>query len=107
MNLLPWSHKLTTTSASADAGNGITSAVGVSGKPVRVFSVNLMTLTTGNLSLYNGTSTGGTLYALVSGTTGLGTTVNFEGGMLFPSGCYASGANGVQNATIVASCEPA
>jgi hypothetical protein len=107
MNLLPAAHKITTTTASAQAGNGVTSAVGVAGKPVRVFCAHLMTLTTGNLSLYNGTSTGGTLYALINGETGKGTTVNFEGGLLFPNGCYASGAAGVQNVTIVASCEPA
>ena len=107
MNLLPGSHKLTTSSADAAAGKGVESAVGVAGKPVRVFCANLQTLTAGNLSLYNGTTTGGTKYLEVTGETGKGTTVNFEGGVLFPNGCYASGATGVQNVTIVASCEPA
>jgi hypothetical protein len=107
MNLLPGSHKLTTSSADADAGKGVASSVGVAGKPVRVFCAHLMTLTTGALSLYNGSATTDTLYLKIDGETGKGTTVNFEGGVLFPSGCYASGAAGVQNATIVASCESA
>jgi hypothetical protein len=107
MNLLPGAHKITASTAQTDAGSGVASVVGVSGKPFRLFNANLITLTGGALTLYNGTSTGGTKYVQIDGTTGKGTTVNFEGGVLFPAGLYASGATGVHEVTFVGSCEAA
>jgi len=107
MNLLPGSHKITATTAQTDAGGGVASAVGVAGKPFRLFNANLITLTAGALTLYDGTTTGGTKMVQIDGATGKGTTVNFEGGVLFPNGCYASGATGVHEVTFVGSCESA
>jgi len=67
--------------------NGV---VGVSGKPVRVYSVTVMSGgTAGKSALYNGTAISGTPYIWAAGTANTSQTTNFEGGVLFPSGCYA------------------
>lgn len=65
-------------------------AVGVSGKPVRVYSVELLSgETAGKLVLRNGDSASGTIYvnqtcATVSETN----TFNWCGGLTFPDGCF-------------------
>lgn len=65
-------------------------AVGPSGKPIRVFSATQLSGgTAGILVLRDGTSASGTVYVqktapVVSNTD----TVNFEGGLLFPNGCF-------------------
>lgn len=65
-------------------------AVGTSGKPIRVFSATQLSGgTAGILVLRNGTSDSATIYVqktapVVSNTD----TVNFEGGLLFPNGCF-------------------
>jgi hypothetical protein len=65
-------------------------AVGASGKPIRVYSATQLSgATAGILVLRNGTSDSGTVYVqktapVVSNTD----TVNFEGGLLFPGGCF-------------------
>lgn len=100
MNLLPGSHRFTSTT-------GVSSAVGVSGQPFRAFCVHTATLTAGKLVLRNGTSVSGTTYIQVDGSTQTGTTVNFERGVLFPNGCFLTADIGLQSILIVGSTEPA
>jgi len=65
-------------------------AVGPSGKPIRVFSATQLSGgTAGILVLRNGTTDSGTVYVQkTAGTVSNTDTVNFEGGLLFPSGCF-------------------
>lgn len=64
--------------------------VGPSGKPIRVFSATQLSgATAGILVLRNGTTDAATVYVqktapVVSNTD----TVTFEGGLLFPAGCF-------------------
>jgi len=65
-------------------------AVGVSGSPVRVFTVNLKSGgTAGNIVLRNGTTASGTVYLDFTGTINVGTIYDIGNeGMLFPGGCF-------------------
>jgi len=64
-------------------------SVGVSGKPVRVYWIHLVSgATASTTSFKNGTSTAGTAYIQADGLVSKGVTLNFAGGVLFPSGCY-------------------
>lgn len=65
-------------------------AVGPSGLPIRVFNATQLSgATAGILVLRNGTSDSGTVYVQKTAPTVSNTdTVNFEGGLLFPGGCY-------------------
>lgn len=64
--------------------------VGVSGKPTRVFSIELISGSSAStLTMRNGTTTGGTTWAQVDGTANQSVTKNWAGGLLFPSGCFA------------------
>ena len=79
MNLLPGTQAVTTTDA----------VVGVSGKPIRVFSVHMVSDgTAGVLILRNGTGTGSTSYIQVDGVINKGATLDFANGVLFPDGCF-------------------
>lgn len=65
--------------------------VGVSGKPLRIYSATWISGgTAGNLALRNGTTTSATLITSIAGTASRSVTQNFEGGLLFASGCYLS-----------------
>ena len=66
------------------------SAVGISGEPTRVFSATWRCdgATDVNLVLRNGTSASGTVYVQQAGTNGVSVTQNWEGGLLFPDGCF-------------------
>lgn len=66
------------------------SVVGVSGKPVRIYSVTALSgATAGKVVLRNGTTSGGTIYVnALCGTVSQTNTFNFEGGMFFPDGCF-------------------
>ena len=76
-------------------------AVGVSGKPMRVYWVMLVSgATASTTSLKNGTSTSGTAYAQVDGKANEGVLINFAGGMRFPSGCYMDTDANISYATI-------
>lgn len=78
MNLVPGSTRVT--------ADGI---IGTSGKPIRVFSVHLISGgTAGIVNLRNGTLVSDTIWAQVTGTASTGITVNFGGGMRFPDGLY-------------------
>lgn len=79
MNLVPGTQAITTTDA----------VVGVSGKPVRVYSVHMVSDgTAGILILRNGTSTGGTSYLQIDGVISKGATLDFAEGIRFPDGCF-------------------
>lgn len=64
--------------------------IGVSGKPVRVFEFIVRSGSGGGaaIAVYNGTSTGGTKYDDLNGTTSLTVRIPYVGGLLFPAGCY-------------------
>lgn len=79
MYFLPGTQSVTTTDL----------ALGVAGRPTRVYSVSLISDTTaGTLKLRNGTTTGGTLYIQVDGVISKGATFDSTEGVLFPSGCF-------------------
>lgn len=62
---------------------------GVAGKPVRIFSATwLSDGTARNLVLRNGSTASGTVYVQIAGAISLTVTQNFEGGLLFPGGCF-------------------
>ena len=65
-------------------------AVGTSGKPTRVFSLSVTSGGSAGITLLrNGTSASGTALYHMDGTISKCVTQNFEGGMLFPAGCFA------------------
>lgn len=65
-------------------------AVGTSGKPIRVFSVSLVSgVSASTLTLRNGTSASDTAFDQVDGTASQSVTKNYAGGRLFPAGCFA------------------
>jgi hypothetical protein len=65
-------------------------AVGTSGNPMRVYHATVISgATAGRLTLRNGTSTSGDYYTFTKGAANDDVTRNYEGGMLFPDGCYA------------------
>lgn len=64
-------------------------AVGPSGKPVRIFSVEVLSgATAGELVLRHGTGASGTIWVQQDGTASKTKTFNWEGGLLFPDGCF-------------------
>ena len=65
-------------------------AIGVSGKPVRVFSAAVLSGGggAGIVIFRNGTSATSTIYAQIDGTTSKGTQAEWLGGILFPAGCF-------------------
>lgn len=64
-------------------------AFGPSGKPVRVWSVTWLSGgTAGVLVLRNGAADTATAWITIAGTISRSVTQNFEGGLLFPSGCF-------------------
>ena len=65
--------------------------VGLSGKPVRVFRIHVLSGgTAGVVNLYNGTSNSDDLYIQETcGTVSTGNLFDYgEEGFLFPNGCY-------------------
>ena len=65
------------------------SVIGASGRPVRVFSATwLSDGTARDLVLRNGTTDAGTIYVQAAGTISKTVTINWEGGLLFPGGCF-------------------
>lgn len=78
MNLVPGSIRLT-----------VDGLVGTSGKPIRVFSIHLVSGGTASTTTFrNGTGTGDDAYFQLDGTASKGVTANFAGGLRFPAGCY-------------------
>lgn len=70
--------------------SGTDAAIGVSGKPIRVFAINFVSDgTAGVVLLRNGTSTGGTAFIREDGVVSSGKTVSYgQTGILFPAGCF-------------------
>jgi hypothetical protein len=63
--------------------------VGKIGKPCRVFSATwLSDGTARDLVLRNGTTDAGTIYVQATGVISKTVTINWEGGLLFPGGCF-------------------
>lgn len=75
-------------------------AVISSGKPVRVFSVTVASGTAHGARLYNGTSTGGTLFDEINPSANTTKTQNFENGKLFSGGCYVDLLTGASSAVL-------
>ncbi len=91
MNLVPGSIRLT-----ADG------SVGTSGKPIRVFSIHLVSGGTASTTVFNnGTASGDTPYFQMDGTANLGLTAGFNGGLRFPDGCFMNTDNNISYATII------
>lgn len=65
-------------------------AVGPSGKPIRVFSLNFLSGgTAGVLILRNGTSASDTVFVTENGVISSGKTVQYgQTGIFFPAGCF-------------------
>ena len=64
-------------------------AVGPSGTPIRVYSGTILSgATAGKLILKNGTGIADDAYTYQIGVANGSVTVNFEGGLRFPDGCY-------------------
>lgn len=90
MNLIPGVTRIT-----ADG------PVGTSGKPIRVFCVNLVSGgSASTLTLRNGTSGSATANEQVDGTASQSVTKNYAGGLRFASGCYADVDANISYATI-------
>jgi len=65
--------------------------VGLSGKPIRIFNINVLSGgTAGQIKLYNGTAATDTLYVHeVCGTVSTGNGFDYgKEGFLFPAGCF-------------------
>ena len=64
-------------------------ALGVAGRPTRVFGVELLSGgTASTVILRNGTATGGTNYIQLDGTINKATHWDSATGILFPGGCF-------------------
>ncbi len=58
-------------------------------RAVRVFNIVVKSDgTAGVVAVKNGTTTGGTEFDQINGTINQAVVRNYEGGMVFPSGCY-------------------
>ena len=77
-------------------------AVGIIGKPTRIFSATWICdgATNVNLVLRNGSSASGTVYVQQAGTNAKSVTQNWHNGLLFPSGCFFDIDGDVASATI-------
>jgi hypothetical protein len=64
-------------------------AIGVSGKPVRIYSATwLSDGTARDLVIRHGTTASDTIWVTAGGTIDKTVTVNWEGGLLFPNGAF-------------------
>lgn len=83
------------------------SVIGVSGDPTRVYSATWLSGTTaGNLVLRNGTGATGDIYVQEIGTASQTKTLNWEEGLLFPSGCFFDKDTNVTSVVIGFIVEP-
>lgn len=79
-------------------------AIGTSGQPARVYNVHLFSSGGGggSVALRNGTSTAGTIYVQLDGTTSKGITVDFGTyGYMFPAGCFVDLLDGNTTSILV------
>ena len=65
------------------------SAVGVAGRPTRLFAIHIISGTAAIVNLRNGAAVGDTVYLKETGTANTGKTITYgEFGMLFPNGLF-------------------
>jgi len=66
--------------------------VGLSGKPITVYAMNIISTGGGGsvVTLRDGTTSSGTIYIAETGTTSKGVTFNYSEGFYFPDGLYVS-----------------
>jgi hypothetical protein len=70
--------------------NQTDAAIGPSGKPIRIFSISVLSGgTAAVVKLFNGTDASGVIWLQVDGTINKAVTVDFANGILFPAGCFA------------------
>lgn len=70
--------------------NQTNAAVSTSGKPIRVFTIFLLSDgTASTVTLRNGIDATGTAFIQVDGVISKGATLDFANGILFPAGCFA------------------
>ena len=76
-------------------------AVGTSGKPIRIFSIELISgATASTLKVYNSTAATNNQYAQVDGVASQSVVIGYAGGKRFPAGAFVDmDANG--SATVV------
>lgn len=92
MNFLPGTQRITTSD----------SAIGPTGKPIRLFCVSLVSGGTASvLSLLSGSSASGLQQVSITGLASTGTVINFAGGMRFPDGLFADVDANISSATFV------
>ena len=77
-------------------------AIGTSGRPIRVFAVNMLSGgTAGQLELANGTTDAAPIWIREVGTASTGKTVTYgEEGILFPLGCFYDDDSNFTSVTI-------
>lgn len=65
--------------------------VGISGQPIRVYSLHVVAGGGGAtvVTLYNGTSSGGTAQIQLNAATSVAQSLDFSQGIQFPAGCFA------------------
>ena len=64
-------------------------SVGVSGKPTRIFAMNLVSgAGSGDLVLRNGSAASGTIYLQFAGVASTGQLFTIDDGVFFPGGCF-------------------
>lgn len=78
------------------------SVIGTSGKPIRVWAVNMLSGgTAGQLVLRNGTAAGDDIWVREVGTANTGKTVTYgQEGILFPNGCFYDDDSNFTSVTI-------
>lgn len=83
------------------------STVGVSGKPVRVYSIELISGgTASTIKLFNSTAiSAAAQYAQVDGIANKSVVINYAGGKLFPNGCFCQTDANTTFVTIILSTE--
>ena len=98
MNLLPGVKRINS------AGTDLQQVAGA-GKPMRIYSVHLVSGATSSvMKLHNmsgGATSATTAYAQIDGAASQGITVGFNGGLRFPAGCYVSVDSALSYATII------
>lgn len=91
--------------SSWDAGDQLVTASGVlgtSGKPIRVYSMNLISSGTASvIQLKSGTASGGAIWIQETGTISTGKTFDYGyHGQYFPSGCFVTVDGNIVSAEI-------
>lgn len=77
--------------------------VGISGQPLRVWNITWLSGGggAGVMVLRNGTTASGAVYVQQPGSAAsVTTTLNFEGGLLFPGGCFFDKDTNVASAVV-------